>query len=75
MADVRVYTYTPGVGLVEDEDTAGAQPEDGTREHNAYTGGQDAARAIGSVLTWGGGSARIRVTTDADAGSLSVEVV
>lgn len=75
MADVRVYTYTPGVGLVEDADTAGAQPEDGTREWNAYLGGQDAARAIGSILTWAGGTARIRVTTDADAGTIDVAQV
>lgn len=62
--DVRTYTYTSGSGLVEDADTAGAQPEDGTPEFNLYRGGQEAAIAIGSALTWNGGSRRIRVTTD-----------
>ncbi len=67
--DERFYTYTQGVGLVEDEETAGDQPEDGTPERNLYMGGQEAARAIGSSLTWQGGSARVRVAVDTETGN------
>lgn len=76
-SDVRFYTFTPGVGLVEDAETAADQPVEPSPEFNAYVGAQDAARALGSAMTWRDGSApvRIRVETDLVTGDFSIGTV
>ena len=73
--DERLYTYTAGVGLVEDADTADSQPAEETEARPLYQGGQLAAAGLGAALTWNGGSVRIRVATDADAGTIDIVVV
>ncbi len=45
----REYTFTPGVGLVEDAATANDQPVEGTPEFEAYQAAQVAAQALISL--------------------------
>lgn len=63
--DERFYTFTSGVGLVEDEATA----------RTLYVAGQQAAEGLGAALTWGGGTVRVRVATDAGAGTIEIGTV
>lgn len=73
--DERFYTFTSGVGLVEDEATASAQPEEETAARTLYVAGQQAAEGLGAALTWGGGTVRVRVATDAGAGTIEIGTV
>lgn len=81
MADVRDYTFTPERGLVEDATTAATRDEllalqaepDAERALALLQASQMAAAALGAALTWSGGSVRLRVTTDAAAGTVDVQ--
>lgn len=73
--DERFYTFTAGVGLVEDADTADSQPAEETAERTLYVAGQQAAEGLGAALTWGGGTVRVRVAVDAVAETIEIGTV
>lgn len=76
-SDVRFYTFTVGTGLVEDADTAASQPVEPSPEYTAYVGAQDAARALGSAMSWRDGAppVRIRVETNLATGDFTIGTV
>lgn len=85
--DVRAYTFTHGVALVEDDATAGDQPPelvdagapdaaDVAAARALYVASQEAAEALGGALARAGSaSVRIQVAIDAAQGTIGVEVI
>lgn len=82
--DVRTYTFTHGVGLVEDDATAGDQPPELVDAGAPDAADVAAARALyvasqealgGALARAGSASVRIQVAIDAAQGTIGVEVI